>query len=417
MWWQQPGLLESWLDDFLSDALQRRGLGELLLDDTTQATDLLTQPGHFGFASLDMVDMARRFAHALGIERTGLSDLLLARRSAQGWAAVARRSLDIDHSTLYFYSSGSTGKPTPSAHTLDKLQREINAFRHLLPPPKRVVSTVPTHHIYGFIWSVLLPTTLNCERIRVHPARSLPSTWAKELRDDDLIVATPDIWSMLLAHDVALPDRFTGISSTAPLPETTASGIRAQYPGAVLMEVYGSSETAGLAWRQQDKSAFTLLPYWQLLQDQGQWIARDKDDGQQYPLHDQLQQHGDSSISLLGRIDPVVQINGNNINLAELENKLKAHADVADARVRSDSAAGQTGLHYFIVPEHAPSDMHGWCRDFSRWLAATLGNTPPPLSVVVAPALPVNTLNKPVGWTPSHYKAVTGCFRSGFVPA
>lgn len=422
MWWQQPGLLDAYLDDFLGDALQRRGLGDLLLDADTRATDLLSSPRHFGFSSLDMVELARRFAHSLGLDRTGISDLLLARRSADGWIGVAQRSLGIDDSSLCFYSSGSTGTPTASAHTLRRLQREADTFLALLPSPKRIVSTVPAHHIYGFIWSLLLPATLACERLRLHPARSLPDTWAGQLRDNDLIVATPDIWTLLVNHQVPLPDRFTGISSTAPLPAGTASAIRQQYPDATLTEVYGSSETAGLGWRQTDNAAFTLLPFWTLLNQDGQWAVQDKDDGRQFPLSDWLQQHDSTHFSLLGRTDPVVQIHGNNINLAHLAAELQSHEDVTDARVHYDTGTdeateSETGLHYFVVLQQAPDDIRQWCVSFSDWLADRLGNTPPPRSVTIAPALPTNMLSKPVLWNRSHYAPVTGCFRSGFSAA
>lgn len=39
---------------------------------------------------------------------------------------------------------------------------------------------------------------------------------------------------MLLTHQVQLPDVFSGISSTAPLPAVTAAAIRQQYPAANL---------------------------------------------------------------------------------------------------------------------------------------------------------------------------------------
>lgn len=414
MWWQQPGLLESYLDDFLNDALQRRGLDDLLLDADTRASELLTHPRHFGFTSLDMVELARRFASMLGLDRTGVSDLLLARRSAEGWIGVARRSLAIDDSSLCFYSSGSTGDPRPNTHTLHKLQREIDAFLSIVAAPARVVSAVPAHHIYGFIWTLLLPSTVACERFRVHPARELPANWTRELRDGDVIVATPDIWSMLLTHQVQLPNVFSGISSTAPLPAVTAAAIRQQYPAATLTEVYGSSETAGLAWRQQDYAPFTLLPFWTLTQQHDHWLVQDIEDGRQHALSDRLQQHDDRHITLLGRTDPVVQIHGNNINLAQLETTLQQHADVSDARVRSDTGDGQTGLHFFVVLSQAPDNIRQWCLSYSEWLAANLGNTPPPRSVVIAPALPLDALNKRIGWTVDRYQAITGCFRSGF---
>lgn len=419
MWFQQPGLLETYLDDFLSDSLHRRGLGELLLNSDTQASDLLADPRHFGYSSLDMVELARRFALALGLDRTGISDLLLARRSAEGWLGVARRSLEIDGSTLHFYSSGSTGEPTASAHSLQRLKRETDFFQTLLPVPKRIVSTVPSHHIYGFIWSVLLPSALACAQLRIHPTRSLPENWAQQLRDDDLIVATPEIWTLLLSQQTKLPDRFTGISSTAPLPAATAAAIRRQYPYATLTEVYGSSETAGLAWRQQDNAAFTLLPFWTLQSQNGNWLVQDQDDGQQYPLSDRLQLHDNSRFSILGRTDTVVQIHGNNIDLAQLADRLQTHIGIKQARVRCDTSSGDpgsrpVGLHYFLALDQAPADIGQWCRSFSDWLADSLGNVPPPRSVTIAPSLPVSTLGKTVSWDPTFYPLVTGCFRSGF---
>ncbi|OFE12705.1 hypothetical protein PHACT_05755 [Pseudohongiella acticola] len=419
MWWQQPGLLETYLHDFLSDSLHRRGLGDLLLNCDTPASGLLADPRYFGYSSLDMVELARRFALALGLDRTGISDLLLARRSAEGWLGVARRSLEIDDSTLHFYSSGSTGEPTASAHSLHRLKRETDFFQTLLPVPKRIVSTVPCHHIYGFIWSVLLPSTLACEQLRIHPTRSLPENWAQQLRDEDLIVATPEVWTLLLNQQIKLPDRFTGISSTAPLPVATAAAIRRRYPNATLTEVYGSSETAGLAWRQQDNVAFTLLPFWTLQSQNGSWLVQDQDDGQQYPLSDRLQLHDSSHFSILGRTDTVIQIHGNNINLALLADTLQTHIGIKQARVRSDSNSGDpggspSGLHYFLVLDQPPADISQWCRNFSDWLADSLGNVPPPRSVIIAPSLPVNTLGKTVSWDPSQYPLVTGCFRSGF---
>lgn len=409
MWWQQPGLLESWLDDFLADALQRRGLGDLLADPQLSASELLTSPRHFGFASLDMVQLASRFAHSLGIDRTGLSDLLLARRSADGWLGVARRSLAIDSSRLRFYSSGSTGTPTACEHTLDHLQREITTFSNILPRPARIVCTVPGHHIYGFIWGTLMPAMQDCERLRLNVAHTLPSSWAPQLCDNDMIVATPDLWSMIVEQKITLPGRFIGISSTAPLPASTAAAIRQQYPQALLAEIYGSSETAGLGWRTQDNAAFSMLPYWSLVETDGRWLATDRDTGNQFELSDRLRLDVEGRVTLLGRADSVVQINGNNVNLEQVAALLESHPELAEARVIFRDGA----LHYFLVPRPWPASLRDWCLQFSSWLDTALGNVPAPRSVVVARALPRSTLNKALAWVPESYPVVTGCFRDG----
>ncbi|MBU2099152.1 MAG: AMP-binding protein, partial [Gammaproteobacteria bacterium] len=265
MWWQQGGL-EQWLGDFLRDALRRRGINPLLTDPHDDVFDLLADPRKFGFSSLDMVQLASRFAACLGLDRTGLSDLLLARRSAKGWCDVARRSRQINDQDIGFYSSGSTASPKLSHHVLSKLQAEAEFFARALPACKRVVSTVPCHHIYGFIWGILLPSESRVPCVFINTAASLPTSWAQQLNDDDMIVATPDIWQLIKDLDITLPARFVGISSTAPLAADTAAFFRARYPQATLAEIYGSTETAGLGWRVADGRGFTLLPWWQLTQ-------------------------------------------------------------------------------------------------------------------------------------------------------
>lgn len=158
IWWQREGLLKQWLRDFLRDALRRRGINTLRSDTSLDPFDLLTDPRSAGFSSLDMVQLASRFAVCLGLDKTGLSDLLLARRSAQGWCEVARRSLQINDEHIGFYSSGSTASPVLNRHPLSALSTEAHFFAVTLSQQRhcrRVVSTVPAHHIYGVIRGML----------------------------------------------------------------------------------------------------------------------------------------------------------------------------------------------------------------------------------------------------------------------
>ncbi|MDP1757247.1 MAG: hypothetical protein Q8L38_07360, partial [Pseudohongiella sp.] len=57
-WWQQPGALERWQEDFFSDALRRRGKSELLQDEQALPSQLLSRYKELGFSSLDMLTLA-----------------------------------------------------------------------------------------------------------------------------------------------------------------------------------------------------------------------------------------------------------------------------------------------------------------------------------------------------------------------
>lgn len=411
MWWTQTSTLDCWLDDFLRDALLRRGLGDALAGGTLTTSGLLSSPRDYGFSSLDMLSLASRFASCLGMDRTGLADLLLARRSAEGWLNVAQRSLGIDDKELAFYSSGSTGNPTASKHALRLLQREAASFQNLLPPTSRVVCLVPYHHIYGFIWGILLPEALGAPSIRINPAVTLPSSWCSSLQENDLIVATPELWSMIAALRPVLPSRFVGVSSTSPLAPATAESVNTLYPGASLIEVYGSSETAGIAWRQKPVDPFHLLPYWALQQQTDVWTLKDREHGTEHVLNDRLHAHDNNSFDVLGRRDDVVQIGGHNIDLTRLAQRLCTHPDIHEASARAEKQDDAVVLHYFLALQNRPSEPARWCESFSQWLTDNLGDVAPPASVVLGTELPRSALGKKRAWNSSDYQLCHGIYR------
>lgn len=413
MWWQQDAL-EQFLRDFLRDALRRRGLNPLLSAQHENPGELLSAPRDFGFTSLDMVQLASRFAACMGMDRTGVSDLLLARRSAKGWCDVARRSRQINDEELGFYSSGSTGNPQLSRHPFSKLQAEAEFFARTLPACQRIVITVPSHHIYGFIWGILLPAEAKVPSVFVNTDNSLPTSWVQQLNNDDMIVATPDTWQLLKELGLRLPERFVAVSSTAPLAPDIAAFFRSAYPQATLAEIYGSTETAGLGWRTRAHGGYTLLPWWQLTQSQQSTTVVSSISDETHLLQDRLQLDADGRIQVLGRTDNVIQIAGHNINLDTLAQKISLHADVESAHVQTEHQQGGQRLHYFLALSQEPDNPGHWCLAFARWLEQQLGDTPAPATVVIAARLPRGVNNKVVTWDPTHYEPVIGVYRSAF---
>ena len=421
-WWSQPShpdVVQDFLVDFLADVLLRKGLGELLSDPEFDTHDVLGDPRALGFTSLDMISMASRLAATLGLDRTGLSDLLLAKRSFEGWMGVIRRSLQIDDSQIGFYSSGSTGSPVLTQHVRADLELEARLFAQLLPGVtscqlRRVVTTVPCHHIYGFIWNVLLPAALHVPTLRVRPQQSLPASWAATLHNGDILIATPDLWQLLMELEIDLPEQFLGVSSTAPMLPELSRRIRQAYPAATLLEVYGSTETAGIAFRHQDTPGFELLPYWHLRQQDGQSTLHHQMTGRRHTLSDHITRlDSGQNIVVNGRLDDTVQIHGHNVHLPTLANLLSSHPDIREARVQAGSSENlAANLHYFLVPTTPIDDLASWCKEFTVWMQSKLGNVAPPASVVIADQLPRSALGKPLSWDPADYTPRHGVFRT-----
>jgi 4-coumarate--CoA ligase len=125
----------------------------------------------------------------------GFEDLFLAKRSAADWAMVMQRARTTGARNFTFATSGSTGKRQQIRHREDTLMGEAQAWAGVLQagptPVTRVVMLAPTHHIYGFIWGVLLPHVLQV------PVLDADLTDLPTLHTGDLIVAVPDQWAWL----------------------------------------------------------------------------------------------------------------------------------------------------------------------------------------------------------------------------
>jgi acyl-coenzyme A synthetase/AMP-(fatty) acid ligase len=174
------------------------------------------------------------------------------------------QALDERACELCVFTSGSTGQPSAISKRLDQLAREVDALQAAFGAQLegvQVHGTVSHQHIYGLLFRVLWP--LAAGRL-IHPRRFFHEDLVGALAGTDtVLVATP-------AHLKRLPEQLDWaslhgrlravFSSGGPLPEEAARQVR-QWLGVAPTEVYGSSETGGIAWRRWD----TDLPPWQPL--------------------------------------------------------------------------------------------------------------------------------------------------------
>jgi 3-hydroxymyristoyl/3-hydroxydecanoyl-(acyl carrier protein) dehydratase len=125
-------------------------------------------------------------------------------------------------------------------------------------------------------------------------------------------------------------------SSGGPLTLEAAQEYAAAY-GAAPLEVYGSTETGGIAWRRQDRT-----DAWQPIA--GIEVRRD-DDGALNVRSPHLDHSGwhrtddriafdeDGRFRLQGRLDRVLKLDGKRVSLPELEARLALHPYVAQAAI------------------------------------------------------------------------------------
>ncbi|MEJ7607956.1 MAG: AMP-binding protein [Bryobacteraceae bacterium] len=142
--------------------------------------------------SLELLQLASAVDQMFHLHETGVEEYLLRYRKLSDWAEIVSTSLQKKAERLTFRTSGSTGKPKSCEHRIADLEQEVEVHAALFPDCGRILTLVPLHHIYGFIWTVMLPQQLGVEILDVR--RWSPSKLFNQLRSGDLLIGTPTVW-------------------------------------------------------------------------------------------------------------------------------------------------------------------------------------------------------------------------------
>lgn len=290
-----------------------------------------------GLDSLQRMELAASLNEFFGIFNTSANNYLLADTSLTHWTACILRARQEVDDTITFRTSGTGGAAKAISHSLDSLLTEARFLAQLLPQPALVVSTVAAQHIYGFIFTVLLPAVWGC------PLRLLADVSIADLGSDTLLIGTPFTWEFVYR---SIPPgtvvRCQGVSSTAPMPP----GLFTQLldTGVSLTEIYGSSDTSGLGYRHTPDAPFTLFPYLTLLPGDPAQVTR-SDTGATMTLPDRIEQVSAREVRVLGRIDEAIQVAGVNVYPAHIRQVILDCPLVADCDVYAKATAGVSQLY------------------------------------------------------------------------
>lgn len=405
-WWREEQVLRRVVADLLAGemALMRPGARHLA-QPWPMELDLRAD---LGADSLDLMGLATAMETTLRLRRptAGGGTTPLASTRLQDWVAAAQGGLDADGSALTFRTSGSSGTPKPCTHALAVLWQETLELAALFPGRRRIVSLVPSHHIYGFLFTVLLPRRLGLGAQDVADLRGLaPGAVAAGLRPGDLVIGFPDFWRGFARQaGQAAADDIAGVTSTAPCPDDVARGVL-DAGLARLVQVYGSSETAGVGWRDRAEGDYTLFGYWRGAQD-GDRLERRMPDGQpqSYPLQDRLDWSDAQHFRPVGRVDQAVQVGGINVFPHYVADVLKLHPQVAEASVRLMRADEGHRLKAFVVPRQIDAALFDAARadtlrtELHAWLGERLSAAECPAAISFGPALPRGASGKLADW-------------------
>ncbi|HQQ73779.1 MAG TPA: AMP-binding protein [Pseudomonadales bacterium] len=256
-------------------------------------------------------------------------------------------TLDIDALGITLLTSGSTGEPKAIRKTLRCLDAEIRTLEALwgerLGNNTAILATVSHQHIYGLLFRLLWPLCAG-RAFAAHTHQYPEQLIAEVLKPVALISSPSQLKRFPPAIDMAAaqPHLVAVFSSGGLLPLEAAQDWQTRLQHTPI-EILGSTETGGVAWRCQTSgkehganTPWQPLPSVQITTDDEQnLLVQSPFTGSSNPLAmgDRATLQADGNFQLLGRADRLVKIEEKRLSLTSMEQHLLTSPLVEAAHV------------------------------------------------------------------------------------
>ena len=307
---------------------------------------------------------------------------------------------DTEEPFLYLFTGGSTGKPKVWPKTPRNLLAEAcyQAEHMGVTENDLFLSTVPPQHIYGLLFSVLVPF-LSTSRV-LNGVCTFPREILRAIRDQGatVLVSVPVHYRALKTNGLERCHLRMALSSAGLLEEEDAAFFY-EKTGLEIVEIFGSTETGGIATRRrfQDKGMWVPMDpvAWKIgggrLQVRSEYLCPTlpRDAEGFFITADRARDAGADRFTVQGRTDDIVKVGGKRVDMAVMQTKLKQISGVRDAVVVSlPSGKGrQHELAALVVTRLTEADVR-------RRLSLVSETYAVPKRIVVVTAIPVTSTGK-----------------------
>ena len=234
---------------------------------------------------------------------------------------------DIDSESVYFFTSGSTGVPKRIKKTMAMLMAEVEYHVRMhadqIAQNPVVIASIAPHHMYGVLWRVLFPIIgkMAVDTDMIFTPEELIEK--QSVYDKVLFLTTPSFLDGISRYggQYKFVENCIGIFTSGSLLGTKTSNSAYEMFGVSPFEVFGSTETGGVAYRQQHNNVnWTIFDAVGVsLVDGCMEITSPYSFQNPYLMSDAIDMIDEKHFKLIGRADRVVKIAEERISLPDME--------------------------------------------------------------------------------------------------
>ena len=307
-----------------------------------------------------------------------------------------------DKELLKLFTGGSTGAARIWSKTTGNLFGEARfmAARYRIEKEDIILATITPYHIYGLLFSVLIPLFAGARVVGDSPSFPAEISDSVSHHKATILATVPAHYRALNGRGLHSSLRLA-FSSAGMLPEED-NQLFYRKNNVPVVEIYGSTETGGLASRNRAAGEvfFTPLPpvQWKIEQErlyvQSPFLSPDieTDQGGWFLSGDRVHQQDSNSFSLHGRADAVTKVAGERVDLDEIRELLQQQAGVAECVVipLPDSSGRGNRIAALVRGEQDPLDL----APIKLVLSVTLEPAAMPKKILVVPQIPITANGK-----------------------
>jgi acyl-coenzyme A synthetase/AMP-(fatty) acid ligase len=258
-----------------------------------------------------------------------------------GKALLPGECIGANEELLRIFTGGSTGTPQVWSKTAANLFTEgFFLARHFaIASDDVILATIPPYHIYGLLYAVIMVLVAGATVLADSP--SFPGEIVDCARRNraTVLAAVPAHYRVLREKSLHLRLAFSSAGMLDPEDATEF----ARHNPAGIVEVYGSTETGGIATRVRARGEDNFTPFslvrWKSAE--GRLAVASPYLSPELPLDeegffttgDRIAADALGGFALKGRVDAITKVGGKRVDLGEIRRLLKEDPKVSDCFV------------------------------------------------------------------------------------